>query len=215
MDPERLGSGIDWLIVTPVYYRWDGPWAAGLRYSVRQHVTEEASWSTENSQLAAATLLNMLMLHHSITSVSVFVHRAFSALMLLVGWQEGHLACKKLSGGVLAWLSVWCAMQTCICPSWCHCHSLSLASVKSRQVLPFWYRLTQVVQDKGPSNGCVCVPQAKNNADVGRCQFDVRQLILIILSGNVADSLFSQVTPLMPLGHSVQYFRHGKWHPAI
>jgi len=32
---------------------------------------------------------------------------AFSALMLLVGWQEGHLTCKKLSGGVLVWLSVW------------------------------------------------------------------------------------------------------------
>jgi len=31
----------------------------------------------------------------------------FSALTLLVGWQEGHPACKKLSGGVLAWLSVW------------------------------------------------------------------------------------------------------------
>ena len=30
---------------------------------------------------------------------------AFSALMLLVGRQEGHPACKKLSGGVLAWLS--------------------------------------------------------------------------------------------------------------
>jgi len=27
---------------------------------------------------------------------------AFSALTLLVGWQEGHPACKKLSGGVLA-----------------------------------------------------------------------------------------------------------------
>jgi len=27
--------------------------------------------------------------------------------MLLVGQQEGHLACKNLSGGVLAWLSVW------------------------------------------------------------------------------------------------------------
>jgi len=27
---------------------------------------------------------------------------AFSALTLLVGRQEGHLACKKLSGGVLA-----------------------------------------------------------------------------------------------------------------
>jgi len=30
----------------------------------------------------------------------------FSALMLLAGWQEGYPACKKLSGGVLAWLSV-------------------------------------------------------------------------------------------------------------
>ena len=27
----------------------------------------------------------------------------FSALTLLVGRQEGHPACKKLSGGVLAW----------------------------------------------------------------------------------------------------------------
>ena len=30
---------------------------------------------------------------------------AFSALMLLVARQEGHLVCKKLSGGMLAWLS--------------------------------------------------------------------------------------------------------------
>jgi len=32
---------------------------------------------------------------------------AFSALTLLAGRQEGHPACKKLSGGVLLWLSVW------------------------------------------------------------------------------------------------------------
>jgi len=38
-----------------------------------------------------------------------------------------------------------------------HCHSLSLASVKSRSVLPFWYQLTWVVPDEGPLNGCVCV----------------------------------------------------------
>jgi len=38
---------------------------------------------------------------------------AFGALTLLVGRQEGHLACKKLSGGVLAWLSVWNKVQTC------------------------------------------------------------------------------------------------------
>ena len=42
---------------------------------------------------------------------------AFSALTLLVGQQEGHPACKKQSGGVLAWLSVWSEVQTCIWPS--------------------------------------------------------------------------------------------------
>ena len=42
---------------------------------------------------------------------------AFSALTLLVGRQEGHPVCKKLSGGVLAWLSVWSEVQTCIQPS--------------------------------------------------------------------------------------------------
>jgi len=31
------------------------------------------------------------------------------------------------------------------------------ASVKSRLVLPFWYRLTWVVVDKGPLNGCVYI----------------------------------------------------------
>jgi len=28
---------------------------------------------------------------------------------MLVGWQKGYLACKKLSDGVLAWLSLWSA----------------------------------------------------------------------------------------------------------
>jgi len=36
---------------------------------------------------------------------------------LLVGRQEGHPACKKLSGGVLAWLFVWSDVQICIRPS--------------------------------------------------------------------------------------------------
>jgi len=37
---------------------------------------------------------------------------AFSALTLLVGRQEGHPACKKLSAGMLAWLSVWSEVLT-------------------------------------------------------------------------------------------------------
>ena len=89
-----------------------------------------------------------------------------SALTLLVGRQEGHLLCKKLNGGVLVWLSVWSEMQTCIWPSWCHCHSLPLASVKSRLILPFWYRLTRVVPEKGPLNGCVYVQKLYANNDV-------------------------------------------------
>jgi len=53
---------------------------------------------------------------------------ALSALTLLVGWQEGHPACKKLSGGVLAWLSVWSELMTCICTSWFHFHTVSCFS---------------------------------------------------------------------------------------
>jgi len=50
--------------------------------------------------------------------LAFFLHvHPFSALTLLVGRQEGHPACKKLSGGLLAWLSVWSEVQTCIWPS--------------------------------------------------------------------------------------------------
>jgi len=48
---------------------------------------------------------------------------AFGALTLLVGRQEGHPACKKLSGGVLAWLSAWSEMQTCPADATAACFS--------------------------------------------------------------------------------------------
>jgi len=82
---------------------------------------------------------------------------AFSALTLLVGRKEGHPTCKKTEWW--AWLSDWSEVQTCIWSSGCHCHSLSLASAKSRLVFPFWYRLTWVVPDKGLLNGCVLLRQ--------------------------------------------------------
>ena len=92
--------------------------------------------------LILSYLINFLQLLWPTTSSLIFrpltaKGNPFSALTLVVGRQEGHPACKKLSGGVLAWLSVWSEVQTCIRPSRCHCHSLSLASVKSRLVLPF------------------------------------------------------------------------------
>jgi len=87
---------------------------------------------------------------------------AFSALTLLVGRQEGHSACKTLQWwGFL--FSVWSKVQTRIQPSWCHCHSLSLASVKSRLVFTF------LVPDCLGSPGkravkwvCVCVTCVPN-----------------------------------------------------
>ena len=63
-------------------------------------------------------------------------------------WLAGRKGIRPVKNWVLVWLSVWSEVQTCILPSWCHCHSLSLASVKSRSVLPFWYWLTWVIPEK-------------------------------------------------------------------
>ena len=118
-----------------------------------------ATSTVESNGLASAcsvfklTLLRLWLISSALSSQHNLI--AFSALTLLVGWQERHPAYKKLSGGVLAWLSVWSEVQTCTWPSWSHCHSLPLASVKSRLVSPFWYQLTWVVPEKGPLNGCV------------------------------------------------------------
>ena len=54
---------------------------------------------------------------------------AFSALTLLVGRQEGHPACKKLSGGMLAWLSGMRCRLAYSPADATACHSLSLAPV--------------------------------------------------------------------------------------
>ena len=60
---------------------------------------------------------------------------AFSALMLLVGWHEGHPACKKLCAEVLAWLSVWSKVQMiCIYPADVTATPSSLVPVKSKLV---------------------------------------------------------------------------------
>jgi len=69
------------------------------------------SWSDDNGVVVVVCLEQAADCLHLPSIIS------FSALTLLVGWQEGHPACKKLSGGMLAWLSVWSEVQTCIWPS--------------------------------------------------------------------------------------------------
>jgi len=84
---------------------------------------------------------------------------------MLVGHQEKHPACKKLSDEVSVWLFVWSEVQiVCLWFSWCHSHPQtpsSVASFKSRLVLPFSYWVTQVVLEKRPLGvdyimNCVC-----------------------------------------------------------
>ena len=60
-------------------------------------------------------------------AIKIYLLNTFSALTLLVGRQEGHPSCKKLSGGMLAWLSVWGEVQICIWQS------------KSRLAAPSWF----------------------------------------------------------------------------
>ena len=93
---------------------------------------------------------------------------AFSALTLFVGRQEGHPACKKerWDAGVVICLERGADLrmaQLMLLPL------TDLASVKSRLVLPFWYRLTRVVPEKGPLNGCVCVVRSSVRAYIRAC----------------------------------------------
>jgi len=82
---------------------------------------------------------------------------AFSALTLLVGRQEGHPACKKTE-----W---WGAGMVICLERGADLHMAQLIPLpltvswfnKIEIGLPFWYRLTRVVPDKGSLNGCVCV----------------------------------------------------------
>jgi len=78
--------------------------------------------------LGAASGVALAVEYHNIAALLIYLQVtaevllpsvlfAFSNLTLLVGWQEGHPVCKKLSGGLLAWLSVWSKVQTCIWPS--------------------------------------------------------------------------------------------------
>jgi len=86
-----------------------------------------------------------------------YIIKIITITVLLVGHQEVYLACKKLSGEVLAWLSVSSEVQTCIWPSWCHWHSLSLALVKSRLVFTAQCYASSVLAMGLCLSVCVCL----------------------------------------------------------
>ena len=71
-------------------------------------------WSSSTRVFVLFVIGFLSVSYFIISALFPFSACAFSALTLLVGRQEGHPACKKLSGGVLAWLPVWSEVQTCI-----------------------------------------------------------------------------------------------------
>jgi len=83
-------------------------------------------------------------------------------------WLGGRKGIWPVNNWVVGCWHGYLSGARCIWPGWCHCHSQSLASVKSRLVLPFWYRLTRVVPDKGPLNWCVLSPRSSASCTQGR-----------------------------------------------
>jgi len=79
---------------------------------------------------------------------------SFSALTLLVGRQEGHLACKKLSGGVLAWrLELGADLHMAqLMPLPLTVSCFSKIQIGFTFLVPAYLGM-----EKGPLNGCVCV----------------------------------------------------------
>ena len=82
--------------------------------------------------------------------------KTFSALMLLVGWQEEHKAHNKLSYAVLAWLSVWKEVQMMAYGPVDATATPSPCFSKIQNGLSFWYRPTQVVLEERSLNECCC-----------------------------------------------------------
>ena len=67
-----------------------------------------------------------------------FDHLLLLVPSLLVGRQEEHLACKKLSDEVLTWLSVWSDVQMiCMWSSFCCCHLIISCFIKIKIGLTF------------------------------------------------------------------------------
>ena len=94
--------------------------------------------------------------------VTLLTQYAFSALTLSAGRQKEHPACKNRV------MRCWCHGVIICLDRGADClHTVqlvplhpqtpsSLASFKSRLALLFWYRLTQVLLEKRPLNGCCC-----------------------------------------------------------
>jgi len=133
---------------------------------------------------------------------------AFSALTLLVGWQEGHPARKNLSDEVLAWLSVWSEVQMiCIWSGWCHCHPIISASENTE-----WFILLVPAYPGSPGKKavkwlcvCVCVCVKLQNVLCIFCPWQYRK------ESDVADAASSRPSDDSDRSSVIKHVKSGKY----
>ena len=113
--------------------------------------------------VSISSVLHVSWLSHACLCLSF----QLMSLTLLVGRQEGHPACRKLSGGCWHGYLSGARCRLAYGPAGSTATRCLLISVKSRLVFAFWYRLVRVVLDKGPLNGCVCV--SRQNILINAC----------------------------------------------
>ena len=130
-------------------------WTDGWRTVYSAAIAESARWSCR----ASFPPQNCSFVYLCITAILLILQIGYTDFtdcvylpsVLWRCWLVGRKGIRPVKNWVVGF---W---RGCLSGArWCHCHSLSLAPVKSRLVLPFWYRLIWVVPDKGPLNGCVC-----------------------------------------------------------
>jgi len=73
---------------------------------VKEHLAYRQDPNVGNNSVPLSCSFFSVLEYFLWFSFSISKKFAFSALTMLDGRQEGHPACKKLSGGMLAWLSV-------------------------------------------------------------------------------------------------------------
>ena len=104
-------------------------------HSVVYAMTHQQNWLSVSS-LIVSTWQKVIKIYLHWKNLCLFYRLDCLQCFDTVGRAAGRASIlQKLSGEVLAWLSVWSEVwMICIWSSWCQCHPSSFASLKSRMV---------------------------------------------------------------------------------
>ena len=132
-------------------FTWNTEITEGLKRCCRGYIIDEL-WSIS---LDSSFFLIFVYFFFLLQHISFWL---FFNFFCWLGVRKSIWPIKKLSDGLLAWLSIWSVVQMiCMWSSWCHRHPIISCFSKIQNGLPVWCRLTQVVLEKRPLNVCMYV----------------------------------------------------------